>query len=137
MESGLDMATRKRLTNKSGTEHAKDTKKQKREILDRLESMGTARSTARRMLKAFADPRPAKTRQARPQAALLVVAGPGDVGAVVAAVCFVKFERTVLFMEIVALANDVHISAVIIILAIYLLNQSVKRSELRHSTYTL
>lgn len=131
------MATKKRLTNKLRTENAKGTKKQKGEILGRLESMDMAHSAARRLLKAPTTPRPAKPWQAWPQAALFVVAKTGGSEAVVAAVCFVKLGHVVLFMEIVELANDVHISVLIIILVIHLFNQLVKCGELHHGTYLL
>lgn len=51
MEGRLDMATRKRLTNRFKSEYAKASKKQKGEILDRLVAVGMGRSTARRLLK--------------------------------------------------------------------------------------
>ena len=49
MESGLDMATRKRLADRFKAEYAKASKKQKGEILDRLVGVGMGRSTARRL----------------------------------------------------------------------------------------
>lgn len=50
MEGRLDMAAKKQLTNKFKAEYAKGTKKQKGEVLDRLEAVGMGRSTARRLL---------------------------------------------------------------------------------------
>ena len=50
MEGGLDMDTKKRLTNRFKSEYAKASKKQKGEILDRLVAVGMGRSTARRLL---------------------------------------------------------------------------------------
>ena len=49
MEGRLDMAAKKQLTNKFKAEYAKGTKKQKGEVLDRLEAVGMGRSTARRV----------------------------------------------------------------------------------------
>lgn len=67
MESGLDMATRKRLANSFKAEYAKGTKKQKGELLDRLVAVGMGRSTARRLLsqavKAKGKPGPGRGRK--------------------------------------------------------------------------
>lgn len=68
MEGRLDMATRKRLTNRFKSEYAKASKKQKGEILDRLVAVGMGRSTARRLLKepVAAVPRASSGRGRRP-----------------------------------------------------------------------
>lgn len=50
MESGLDMATKRRLANRFKAEYAKASKKRKGEVLDRLVAVGMGRSTARRLL---------------------------------------------------------------------------------------
>lgn len=47
MEDRLDMATRRRLTNRFKDEYAKASKKEKKLILDRLVEVGMGRSTAR------------------------------------------------------------------------------------------
>ncbi|OZG60563.1 integrase core domain-containing protein, partial [Bifidobacterium lemurum] len=60
MEGRLDMATRKRLTNRFKAEYAKGDKKQKGEILDRLEAVGMGRSTARRLLTQAEREKPVK-----------------------------------------------------------------------------
>lgn len=49
MEDRLDMATRRRLTNRFKDEYAKASKKEKKLILDRLVEVGMGRSTARRL----------------------------------------------------------------------------------------
>lgn len=49
MEDRLDMATRRRLTNRFKDEYAKAPKKEKKLILDRLVEVGMGRSTARRL----------------------------------------------------------------------------------------
>ena len=56
MEGRLDMATRRRLTNRFKDEYAKATKKEKKLILDRLVEVGMGRSTARRLLREPARP---------------------------------------------------------------------------------
>ena len=49
MEDRLDMAIRRRLTNRFKDEYAKASKKEKKLILDRLVEVGMGRSTARRL----------------------------------------------------------------------------------------
>lgn len=69
MEGRLDMAAKKQLTNKFKAEYAKGTKKQKGEVLDRLEAVGMGRSTARRLLTqaVAATPREPAKRGRRPR----------------------------------------------------------------------